>query len=55
MKKKSNKKVWIIAGAIIAVLAVGAANSDADDTDVPEESSAETVNYVLADTTADKE
>ena len=55
MKKKSNKKVWIIAGAIIAVLAVGAANSDADDTDVPEESSAATVNYVLADTTADKE
>lgn len=54
MKKKSNKKVWIIAGAIIAVLAVGAANSDADDTDVPEESSAATVNYVLADTTADK-
>lgn len=39
----------------MAVLAVGAANSDTDDTDVPEESSAATVNYVLADTTADKE
>jgi hypothetical protein len=55
LKKESNKKAWIISGAIIAVLAVGAANSDADDTDAPEESSATTVNYVLADTAADKE
>jgi hypothetical protein len=57
LKKKSNKKVWIIAGAIIAVLAVGAANSDADEneTDSPDVSDTKTVNYVLANTEADKE
>lgn len=57
MKKKSNKKVWIIAGAIIAVLAIGTANSDTDviETDSPDGSGTTTVNYVLADTAADKE
>lgn len=57
MKKKSNKKAWIIAGTVIAVLAVGAANSDTDETetDSPDGSGTTTVNYVLADTAADKE
>ena len=57
MKKKSNKKAWIIAGAVIAVLAVGAANNDTDETetDSPDGSGTTTVNYVLADTAADKE
>lgn len=31
MKKKSNKKVWIIAGVVIALLAVGAANNDTEE------------------------
>lgn len=57
MKKESNKKAWIIAGAVIAVLAVGTANSDTDETetDVPDGSDTTTVNYALANTTADTE